>query len=115
MRWAVASESTCLGPSPTAIGRTGCLARSKPWTKTRRRSSVSRASHEKRVVKVVDEMDPTTSNRLRSLPIGSEHVEGGVHLRVWAPKCKKVEVVIEGADPFSFALESEPGGYFSAL
>ena len=33
----------------------------------------------------------------RQLPIGAEALpEGGVHFRVWAPRCRRVEVVIEG-------------------
>src|SRR5579862_5864657 len=50
----------------------------------------------------------------RHLPIGAEPVEGGVQFRVWAPCCKKVEVVLEGED-FSAALDAEPDGYFSGL
>jgi maltooligosyltrehalose trehalohydrolase len=50
----------------------------------------------------------------RRLPIGAEPVSdgGGVHFRVWAPKRKRVEVVIGET---TTELEREPGGYFSAL
>ena len=34
----------------------------------------------------------------RRLPCGVEIVNGGVHARVWAPACKRVDVVIEGSD-----------------
>jgi maltooligosyltrehalose trehalohydrolase len=57
----------------------------------------------------------------RRLPIGAEVLpEGGVHFRVWAPECKKVEVVFEifqqdpGQGDRSFELESEDNAYFSA-
>lgn len=49
----------------------------------------------------------------RRLPIGAECVPGGVHFRVWAPNCRRVEVVLE--DDSSHALAVEPGGYFAAL
>jgi maltooligosyltrehalose trehalohydrolase len=62
-----------------------------------------------------------SATRDRRLPVGAEVlVEGGTHFRVWAPKRKKVEVVIEPptggtaetARP-AFELEPEPDGYFS--
>jgi maltooligosyltrehalose trehalohydrolase len=50
----------------------------------------------------------------RRLPVGAEIVsEGGAHLRVWAPRRKVVEVVLETGG--TVALEPEPGGYFSGL
>jgi len=49
----------------------------------------------------------------RRLPIGAEVVAGGAHIRVWAPRCKKIEIVVENGG--SFALESERGGYFSGF
>jgi maltooligosyltrehalose trehalohydrolase len=55
--------------------------------------------------------------RTRRLPIGAE-VFGldGVHFRVWAPKRKRVWVVLEpGSDRAAAPLEPEPGGYFSRL
>ena len=53
----------------------------------------------------------------RRLPVGAEALPGGgVHFRVWAPRRRRVEVVLEGADaPGPFALEEEEGGYFSGL
>lgn len=54
----------------------------------------------------------------RRLPVGAEVLpEGGVHFRVWAPRRKQVEVVLEGGPgaPRSVALSSEPDGYFSGL
>ena len=53
----------------------------------------------------------------RRLPIGAESLpDGGTHFRVWAPRRKRVEVVIEsdGAQA-AFDLEAEEAGYFSAL
>jgi maltooligosyltrehalose trehalohydrolase len=54
----------------------------------------------------------------RRLPIGAEVVPGGVHFRVWAPRCKRVEVVFEspsGSWPVERELEVEKDGYFSGL
>ena len=56
----------------------------------------------------------------RQLPIGAEALpEGGVHFRVWAPRCGRVEVVLEGGpgysadNPQGIALTPETPGYFS--
>ena len=59
----------------------------------------------------------------RHYPIGAELIgEGRTHFRVWAPKAKRVEVVLEGqwgedrgteAAPTFQELAEEPGGYFS--
>jgi maltooligosyltrehalose trehalohydrolase len=52
----------------------------------------------------------------RGTPIGAEIVPGrGVHFRVWAPKARRVDVVLEegpGA-PATRPLEAEPDGYHS--
>jgi maltooligosyltrehalose trehalohydrolase len=51
--------------------------------------------------------------RGRRLPVGAElQAGGGAHFRVWAPKCKRIEVVADGA-PGRAELTAEPGGYFS--
>jgi maltooligosyltrehalose trehalohydrolase len=58
------------------------------------------------------------ANRPRRLPVGAEVLAGGgTHFRVWAPKRKKVEVIIESADGKSIAVEldPEPSGYFSGV
>jgi maltooligosyltrehalose trehalohydrolase len=48
----------------------------------------------------------------RRLPIGAEpQSDGGVHFRVWAPRCHEVVVEIEGLEPA--ALQPETDGYFS--
>jgi maltooligosyltrehalose trehalohydrolase len=48
----------------------------------------------------------------RQMPIGAEVLaDGGVHFRVWAPKRRRVEVVLQGVA--SAALEPEGGGYLS--
>jgi maltooligosyltrehalose trehalohydrolase len=55
---------------------------------------------------------------VRRLPVGAEVLPGGVHFRVWAPKRRRVEVVVEGDEgPRAFALAAESGtaGYFSGL
>jgi len=55
----------------------------------------------------------------RRFPIGAEVIEPGrTHFRVWAPKARRVEVVIEEtvepqADRIFHALKVEAGGYFS--
>ncbi|MEW5851540.1 MAG: malto-oligosyltrehalose trehalohydrolase [Myxococcota bacterium] len=50
----------------------------------------------------------------RRHPVGAESSSQGVHFRVWAPACRRVDVILEGR-PEPFPLEREPGGYFSAL
>jgi len=55
---------------------------------------------------------PTRAVPRRRLPIGAEpQREGGVHFRLWAPRCRKIAVEIEGLP--AFALEPEGDGYFS--
>jgi maltooligosyltrehalose trehalohydrolase len=51
----------------------------------------------------------------RRLPVGAEPAAGGVHFRVWAPKPRRVEVVLEGGAGAGSAveLERESEGYFS--
>jgi maltooligosyltrehalose trehalohydrolase len=53
----------------------------------------------------------------RRLPIGAEILpQGGVHFRVWAPRRREVEILLEaGADggPASVRLAAEGNGYFS--
>jgi maltooligosyltrehalose trehalohydrolase len=46
----------------------------------------------------------------RRLPIGANVTADGVHFRVWAPKRRRVDVVIDGRET---RLEPEPNGYFS--
>jgi maltooligosyltrehalose trehalohydrolase len=56
-------------------------------------------------------------NRDRRLPVGAEPSGAeGTHFRVWAPKRRRVEAVLEverGA--LAFELQAETGGYFSGL
>jgi len=58
--------------------------------------------------------DPQRNHRAaesRRLPVGAEVLDaGGVHFRVWAPRCRAVDVVIEG-EHHPLALEG--GGYFA--
>ena len=50
----------------------------------------------------------------RRLPVGAEILPSGeVHFRVWAPRRRSVEVVLEGAGGRPLPLPSEDGGYFS--
>lgn len=55
----------------------------------------------------------------RKLPIGAEILpKEGVHFRVWAPRPRKVEVVLEGKNHRvlqTTVLKSEKNGYFSGL
>lgn len=58
----------------------------------------------------------------RRMPVGAEILpDGGVHFRVWAPRPRKVELVLEGGrgarkggGPSRVALEKESDGYYSA-
>jgi maltooligosyltrehalose trehalohydrolase len=54
----------------------------------------------------------------RRLPVGAEFTpDEGTRFRVWAPKRRRVDVLLEeaGRDPLVVALEAEAGGYFSGL
>jgi len=53
----------------------------------------------------------------RSRPIGAEVLEtGGAHFRVWAPRRRKVEVILEGHDASEVVpLNPESLGYFSGI
>src|SRR5918996_326880 len=49
---------------------------------------------------------------VRRYPYGAEVVPGGgVHFRIWAPICHRVEVVVEGGP--ATELRAEGGGWFS--
>ena len=51
----------------------------------------------------------------RRLPVGAEVSQGGVHFRVWAPRRRKVEAIIEDdGGREAVLLEAEGDGYFSA-
>ncbi|MGH7875626.1 MAG: malto-oligosyltrehalose trehalohydrolase, partial [Candidatus Binatia bacterium] len=57
---------------------------------------------------------------LRRLPVGAEvQAAGGVHFRVWAPRRKRVEILLEPAGgahpPAAYELEPDTAGYFSGL
>jgi maltooligosyltrehalose trehalohydrolase len=50
----------------------------------------------------------------RRIPVGAEVTGAGVHFRVWAPRHRRAAVVLEsGRSVGEYALEPEPGGYFS--
>jgi maltooligosyltrehalose trehalohydrolase len=52
----------------------------------------------------------------RRYPAGAElSPDGGVEFRVWAPACRKVEVVLERPDDATFELTAEQDGYFSRV
>lgn len=52
---------------------------------------------------------------IRRLPVGAEVIPdgGGVHFRVWAPNCCRVEVVLAEPGSETWPLERESDGYFS--
>jgi maltooligosyltrehalose trehalohydrolase len=51
-------------------------------------------------------------DEFRRMPIGAEpHPQGGVHFRVWAPRCRRVTVEIDGMPQIS--LEAQGEGYFA--
>ena len=59
-------------------------------------------------------------SQAKRLPIGSEVMAtGGVHFRVWAPKCERIEVVFSmlAGTPAIAPLElvAEDGGYFAGV
>jgi maltooligosyltrehalose trehalohydrolase len=49
----------------------------------------------------------------RRFPIGAELQSGQTHLRVWAPRCRRVAVVLDGSARPEIALSAEGNGYFS--
>ncbi|HZV07212.1 MAG TPA: malto-oligosyltrehalose trehalohydrolase [Gemmataceae bacterium] len=52
----------------------------------------------------------------RHLPVGAEvQQDGRIHFRVWAPRRRMVEVVLEDPGRGIFPLRSEEGGYFSGF
>jgi len=57
-------------------------------------------------------------NVQRRYPIGAEvQPNGGTHFRVWAPRPKKVEVMLEAGPgaPAIVPLKQEADGYFAGL
>jgi maltooligosyltrehalose trehalohydrolase len=59
------------------------------------------------------------SSLKRRYPIGAELIgENETHFRVWAPKGRQVDVVLQDtadAKPKFYSLTAEPGGYFSGV
>jgi maltooligosyltrehalose trehalohydrolase len=72
-------------------------------------------------VEVADSLLQRQGAQRRRLPIGAEVHSGAVHFRVWAPRRKSVEVVVEGGvfanggKAVATSLQAEPNGYFSGL
>lgn len=54
------------------------------------------------------------NSRAKEWHLGANPVESGVHFRVWAPQCRKVEVVLEEGG-LAAALPAEAKGYFSGM
>ncbi len=61
-----------------------------------------------------ERLTPPANYTPRRLPVGAEVAPEGVHFRVWAPRCRRVEVVFEG-EAGELELAPEAGGYFSGL
>jgi maltooligosyltrehalose trehalohydrolase len=68
----------------------------------------------------IDPAAPDSS--ARKYPVGAEILPGGVHFRIWAPRRKRVQVVLEenpgpvaGTDLLTAELTPEENGYFSLL
>jgi maltooligosyltrehalose trehalohydrolase len=55
-----------------------------------------------------------TATEGRRLPCGVEVRSTGVHARVWAPACRRVELVIDGSNE-RHLLEREPDGHHSGV
>jgi 1,4-alpha-glucan branching enzyme len=52
----------------------------------------------------------------RRLPIGAEvQQDGRTHFRLWAPRRRTVEVILEGPTEGVFSLQAEADGYFAAF
>ena len=56
----------------------------------------------------------------RRLPIGAETSDDGTHFRVWAPRCRRVELILSAsngqiAENRPVALHAEDRGYFSVF
>jgi maltooligosyltrehalose trehalohydrolase len=59
---------------------------------------------------------PQDFHSRRRFPVGAEVLEGeGVHVRVWAPARKRIDVVDVDSSGAPARLDPEPGGYFSGL
>ena len=55
-------------------------------------------------------------NAPHRLPVGAEVVSGGgAHFRVWAPKRRQVDVVLQGSRAISASLQSSGDGYFAGF
>lgn len=60
--------------------------------------------------------DALSTKSHRRLPVGAHVMHDGTHFRVWAQRCRRVELVIEGNSDSSqrvLPMRSEDGGYFS--
>lgn len=63
------------------------------------------------------EQPPSSPGAERRWPIGAEVIPGGVHFRVWAPRARKVELVVIGVEERKpaarISLTAEAGNYFA--
>ncbi|HJR61945.1 MAG TPA: malto-oligosyltrehalose trehalohydrolase [Vicinamibacterales bacterium] len=52
----------------------------------------------------------------RRLPCGAEVQKGGgTHVRVWAPACRQVDLVVAGGNPVRLRLERDPDGHHAGF
>jgi maltooligosyltrehalose trehalohydrolase len=65
-------------------------------------------------VKIVNACDTKRDAAIRRYPIGAELTPEGAHFRVWAPRSRSVEIVLELEGRHeALRLSAESGGYFS--
>jgi maltooligosyltrehalose trehalohydrolase len=63
-------------------------------------------------------MNKSMLHSVERMPVGAEVVDGGVLFRVWAPRRKRMHVVLvdaDGAEREKIELEEDVDGYFSVL
>jgi maltooligosyltrehalose trehalohydrolase len=63
-------------------------------------------------------MNKQALESLTRVPFGAEVIEGGVHFRVWAPRRKRIQLILvdeHGDELRRIDLEEEPDGFFSVL
>jgi len=77
----------------------------------------ARDSHTRPHERAKEGIKDAPGRSLRRYPIGAELVEGGVHVRVWAPDHERVAVVVAvGIEQLeTISLTAEGDGYFSGI
>jgi maltooligosyltrehalose trehalohydrolase len=62
--------------------------------------------------------EETPTNDRRWLPVGAEVVAGGVSFRLWAPRRRRIQVVLvdeQGDERARHALQAHDDGYFTGV